>query len=103
LYVGGAGVATGDLDRRQIAERFLDDPFGHGRLYRTRDVVRHRPAGELEFLSRRDAEMKIRGFRIHPAEIEAALSAYPLIAEAVVIGCGDGALGQRLLAAYVAG
>jgi amino acid adenylation domain-containing protein len=102
LYVGGAGVATGYLDRRQMAERFLDDPFGHGRLYRTGDVVRHRPGGELEFLGRTDAEMKIRGFRIHPAEIEAALSAYPLIAEAVVIGCGDGALGQRLAAYYVA-
>ena len=102
LYVGGSGVATGYLHQRQTAERFLDNPFGPGRIYRTGDLVRRRPAGELEFVGRTDEEIKLRGFRIHPAEVEAALTAHPLVAEAVVVGCDDGALGRRLAAYYVA-
>lgn len=101
LYVGGSGLAVGYLDRRQTAERFVDNPFGRGRLYRTGDLVRRRPGGELEYLGRSDDEVKIRGVRVHPAEIEAALVAHPLIAEAVVIGSRDGARGTRLLAYYV--
>jgi amino acid adenylation domain-containing protein len=88
LYVGGPGIARGYLNRvEETAERFLPDPFGGepgSRLYRTGDRVRWLPDGDLEFLGRVDLQLKIRGYRVEPGEIEAALNAYPGVRESVV-------------------
>src|SRR5262249_48601697 len=89
LYIGGDGVAREDLGRPELTQ----EPFGvnwarapaPGRLYRTGDEVRWRPDGTLEFLGRRDRQIKVRGFRIELGEIEAALLAHPSIREAVVL------------------
>ncbi|MFI1564821.1 amino acid adenylation domain-containing protein [Streptomyces sp. NPDC020490] len=88
LLVGGPELARGYLGRPALtAERFVPDPFGRpgGRLYRTGDVVRRRPSGELEFLGRNDDQVKIRGFRVEPAEAEAALRRHPGVTGAAVV------------------
>jgi amino acid adenylation domain-containing protein len=101
LYIGGAGVARGYLDRpEQTAERFVLDPNDHGILYRTGDRVRWRTDGELEFLGRADDQMKINGIRVEPGEIEATLLAFPGITAAVVTLFAD-ATGVRRLTAYL--
>ena len=86
LYLAGEGLARGyTVDAALTAERFLPNPFGPvgSRLYRTGDLVRARLNGDLEFVGRRDRQVKLRGFRIEPGEIEAALAAHPAVAEAV--------------------
>jgi amino acid adenylation domain-containing protein len=101
LHVGGAGLARGYLSRPDLtAERFVPDPFSDrpgARLYRSGDLSRWRPTGELEYLGRIDHQVKIRGFRIELGEIEAALARHPAVREAVVLK-GDG---ERLLAYLV--
>ena len=104
LWVGGDCVARGYLGRpAQTAERFVPDPFGPapgGRLYRTGDLMAHGPDGALRFLGRTDQQLKIRGVRVEPAEVEAALEGHPAVRDAVVVGWED-AGGDRRLVAYL--
>ncbi|OXS37209.1 non-ribosomal peptide synthetase [Streptomyces sp. XY006] len=88
MYVSGAGVATGYLNRpEQTAERFLDDPYGPPgtRMYRSGDLARRRPDGTLDYVGRADAQVQLRGFRVEPGEIEAVLAAHPGVARAAVV------------------
>ncbi|HEX6701788.1 MAG TPA: amino acid adenylation domain-containing protein [Gaiellaceae bacterium] len=103
-YLGGAGLARGYLDRPALtAERFLPDPYGPpgSRMYRTGDLVRFTLAGELDFVARADFQLKIRGYRVEPGEIEAALLDHPEVEQAAVQARGEGE--QRRLVAYVVG
>ncbi len=102
LFIGGAGVARGYLGRSELtAARFLPNPYGPGRLYRTGDRVRWRADGELEYLGRTDDQIKIHGVRVEPGEIEAALLTLPGIAAAVVTLHEDSAGVPRLVAYLV--
>lgn len=104
LYIGGEGVAKGYLHQPGItAERFINDPFNPGsRLYKTGDLCRYLPDGNIEFIGRVDHQVKIRGFRIETAEIEMRLAALECIREAVVIARADHAdeTGEKRLVAY---
>ncbi|HYP38794.1 MAG TPA: amino acid adenylation domain-containing protein, partial [Chloroflexia bacterium] len=124
IYVGGAGLARGYLRRPELtAERFVPNPFvsteyrvpsaegrgasafhtphsGGERLYKTGDLARYLPGGELEYLGRSDRQVKIRGFRIELGELEAALSRHPAVRQAVAIARED-VPGEKQLVAYI--
>lgn len=103
LYVGGAGVANGYLNRPKLtAERFVDNPFlADERLYRTGDIVRRRSDGALEYLGRNDSQVKIRGYRIELGEVEAHLVDCDGVREALVIARDDEPGQQRLVAYFL--
>ncbi|WP_249307533.1 non-ribosomal peptide synthetase, partial [Pseudomonas viridiflava] len=104
IYIGGAGVARGYLNRDDLtAERFLKDPFSQqpaARMYRTGDLGRYLPDGNIEYLGRNDDQVKIRGFRIELGEIDALLAKHPAVHEAVVTAREDVPGDKRLVAYY---
>ncbi|MDU0290661.1 amino acid adenylation domain-containing protein [Saccharothrix longispora] len=105
LHIGGAGVARGYHGLPgTTADRFLPDPFGGtpgGRLYASGDLVRRHANGKLEFLGRADRQLKVRGYRIEPGEVEAVLRAHPDVAQAVVVAWSAHAADVRLIAYVV--
>jgi amino acid adenylation domain-containing protein len=105
LLIGGDSLGRGYLDRPgATAEKFVADPFSGipgARLYRTGDLVRQLPDGRLQFLRRNDRQIKVRGYRIEPSEIEAALGRHPAVRQVLVTTRQDGSGGRRLVA-YVA-
>jgi amino acid adenylation domain-containing protein len=108
LCIGGAGVARGYLDRPELtAEKFVPHPFPTvpgARLYRAGDLARWLPDGSVEFLGRVDNQIKVRGFRIEPGEIEAALGSHPQVQQAVVLALPagpDAEPGRKQLVGYL--
>jgi amino acid adenylation domain-containing protein len=105
LYVGGAGVSRGYLNRPDLTkERFIPDPFisePSAKMYRTGDLARQMPDGNFEYHGRLDDQVKIRGFRIEPAEIESAILEFPGVQQTVVIAREDSPSEKKLIAYIV--
>ncbi len=103
LWLGGAGLARGYRNRPELdAQCFADDPFHPGqRLYRSGDLVRWSPQGQLVFVGRADRQVKLRGFRIELGEIEAALDRHEAVLQSAVVLCEDAQDDQQLLACLV--
>lgn len=104
IYLAGAGLARGYRNRRDLtARKFISDPFSakpDSRLYKTGDLGRLLPDGQITFLGRVDEQIKIRGFRIEPNEIVCALNQHPVVRESLVLACEDSS-GDRRLVAYL--
>src|SRR5262249_56651045 len=112
VYIGGAGVARGYLARPELtAQRFVESPLGAvpggERLYKTGDLARYLPDGNIEFLGRLDHQVKVRGFRIELGEIQTLLRQHPAVREGGVVapgaGPGEGPAGGELGAGERAG
>lgn len=105
LHIGGIGLARGYLNQPQrSAEKFIADPFNTNpgaRLYKTGDMARYLPSGEIEFLGRADDQVKIRGFRVELGEVESALAGHSGVQECVVLAKEDDAAGKCLVAYVV--
>ncbi len=103
IYIGGAGLARGYLNRPDLtAEKFIPNPFLAGtRLYKTGDLARYRPDGNIEFIERIDGQVKLRGFRIELGEIEAQLRRHSGVKQAVVLIRSDFPGEQRLVAYFI--
>jgi amino acid adenylation domain-containing protein len=106
IYIGGPGLARGYISEPNLtAERFVPDPFSHepdARLYKTGDLARWLPDGTIDYLGRIDKQIKIRGFRVEPGEIEVALKLHPAVRDAVVEVFGQSSEDKRIVA-YLAG
>ena len=104
IYIGGAGVAQGYINRPGLtAERFVPNPYSvepGARVYRTGDLGRWLPEGEIEFLGRNDHQVKIRGFRVEPGEVEARMAEHAEVREALVVARDEDERGKRLVAYY---
>ncbi|MBD2438978.1 non-ribosomal peptide synthase/polyketide synthase [Nostoc sp. FACHB-110] len=101
LHIGGAGLARGYFNRPELtAEKFIPNPFNNSKLYKTGDLARYLPDGNIEYLGRIDGQVKIRGFRIELGEIEAVLSQHPGVRETVLIA-RESIPGNKQLVAYV--
>jgi amino acid adenylation domain-containing protein/thioester reductase-like protein len=104
IYIGGDGLARGYLNRLEMTEdRFVPDPFSNipsARLYKTGDLARMLPDGNMQFIGRADNQVKIRGYRVELGDIEAAINKHPEVKEAVVITREDN-MGEKRLVAYV--
>jgi amino acid adenylation domain-containing protein len=107
LCIGGAGLGRGYLNRPGLtAASFVPNPFSDepgSRLYRSGDLARYLPDGNVEFIGRADEQVKVRGFRIEPGEIEAALTRHDLVQDALVVARGNGNGSKALVAYLVAG
>jgi amino acid adenylation domain-containing protein len=105
LYLAGRGLARGyHRMPSQTAERFLPNPFGQQpgeRLYRTGDLARWRPDGSIEYVGRNDRQLKIRGHRVEPGDVESSVEAHPAVLCAAVVAVEDESGGNRLVAYYV--
>ncbi|RAM49068.1 MAG: non-ribosomal peptide synthetase [Hapalosiphonaceae cyanobacterium JJU2] len=105
LYIGGDGLARGYLNRSELtAEKFIPHPFSTdpgARLYKSGDLGRYLPDGNIEFLGRLDHQVKIRGYRIELGEIEAVLTQHPQVQQAVVIAAEEESTGIKRLVGYV--
>lgn len=103
LYTAGDGLAREYWQRPEsTAEHFIDNPFGSGRMYRTGDIARYRPDGTIDFLGRKDEQIKIRGFRVELGEIAAVLRTHPQVADATAI-VRQATAGTKQILAYVVG
>ncbi|MHC5747805.1 MAG: amino acid adenylation domain-containing protein, partial [Nostoc sp.] len=101
MYIGGAGVVRGYLNRPELTPvRFIPNPFSdkaNARLYKSGDLARYLPNGDIEYLGRIDHQVKVRGFRIELGEIEAVISQYPAVRETVVIVSDDSEDSKRIV------